>query len=51
MGKSILEQTISKEKIFSDAFKTDIHSLQGGIYFVQISDGEESVGMKKLVKK
>ncbi|MEO5570094.1 MAG: CotH kinase family protein [Bacteroidia bacterium] len=51
LGKIISEQTVSKEKIFSDAFRTDIHALQSGIYFIRVWDGDETIGMKKLVKR
>jgi hypothetical protein len=50
-GKTVLRQTVNKSEIFSDAFNIDISLLQSGIYFISVRDGDENIGMKKLVKK
>jgi subtilisin-like proprotein convertase family protein len=50
-GKNISKEIISKGNIFSDAFKINVHSLESGIYFISVSDGDAFVGIRKLLKK
>jgi hypothetical protein len=49
LGKEVLHQKVSGDQVFNQAIQFDVSALNNGIYFVQVSSGNQNVTEKIIV--